>query len=64
MLTKLFTIMGGGGRERAVVTTDWILLSGDVVVRVLRDRSAREGGEEEGLGGGGVGRGGGEGRKK
>ena len=36
--------MGGGGRERAVVTTDWIL-SGAVVVGVLRDRSAREGGE-------------------
>ena len=37
-----------------MVTTDWIL-SGAVVVGVLRDRSAREGGEGEGEG---------EGRKK
>ena len=35
--------MGGGGRERAVVTTDWIL-SGAVVVGVLRDCSVEGGG--------------------
>ena len=41
--------MGGGGRERAVVTTDWIL-SGAVVVGVLRDRSAWGGRGGEGRG--------------
>ena len=40
--------MGGGGRERAVVTTDWIL-SGAVVVGVLRDGSVG-GREREGRG--------------
>ena len=41
--------MGGGGRVKAVVTTDWIL-SGAVVVGVLRDCSAegREGRGGEG----------------
>ena len=41
--------MGGGGRVKAVVATDWIL-SGAVVVGVLRDCSVEGGREGEEIG--------------